>query len=164
MFSSRGEFMMFCGQALALLPGLPGSYLRVCFYFLTLKSCSLSCSIGFLSCLNDRQAELGQGVIIGSHVTIGRVSIGARSLIGSRSSLMSGGRQHQFGPDGRLTSFNRAEAQHVRVGEDTWIGESSMVMADVGSRCIISAGSVVTNAVPDRQIWGGNPARFIKRH
>jgi maltose O-acetyltransferase len=34
-------------------------------------------------------------------------------------------------------------------------------MADVGSRCIVAAGSVVASVVPDGCKVGGNPARFI---
>jgi serine acetyltransferase len=36
------------------------------------------------------------------------------------------------------------------------------VLADVGSHCVIGAGSVVTKPVPDYAIAVGNPARVIK--
>ena len=33
----------------------------------------------------------------------------------------------------------------------------------IGARSIIAAGSVVTKNVPADEIWGGNPAQFIKK-
>ena len=163
LFTHRGEILVLCGQALSIIPGLPGSCVRVCFYYLTLKACPLNCRIGFLSSIHDRRAELGEKVNIGAFVSIGRVRIGARSLIASRSSLMSGSRQHELGLDGRLSKFDGSQALCIEIGEDTWIGENSMIMADIGHQTMICAGSVVTKPVPDRQLWGGNPARFIKR-
>ena len=108
--SSRSEVFLFWGQALALVPGLPGKYLRRGFYRLTLRACSSSCYIGFLSHFSRRQAEVGRRVYIGCGVTIGAVSLGDGTLVGSRSSLLSGGHQHRFGPDGRLTPFDPAAA------------------------------------------------------
>jgi acetyltransferase-like isoleucine patch superfamily enzyme len=32
----------------------------------------------------------------------------------------------------------------------------------IGDGAIIAAGSVVTKDVPPYEIWGGNPARFLK--
>ena len=162
LFTPRGQLLLFCGQALSLIPGLPGNCVRVCFYYLTLKSCPLNCRIGFLSSIHDRRAELGDKVNIGAFVTIGRVRIGARSLIASRSSLMSGSKQHELGVDGRWTRFGAAQAVLIEIGEDCWIGENSMIMADVGRQSMIGSGSVVTKPVPDLQLWCGNPARFIK--
>jgi maltose O-acetyltransferase len=34
-------------------------------------------------------------------------------------------------------------------------------MADVGSHCVVAAGSVISSPLPDGCIAGGNPARFI---
>ncbi|WP_443029399.1 acyltransferase [Sporofaciens musculi] len=33
----------------------------------------------------------------------------------------------------------------------------------IGRHSVIGAGSVVTKDVPDKEIWGGNPARYIKK-
>jgi acetyltransferase-like isoleucine patch superfamily enzyme len=60
-----------------------------------------------------------------------------------------------------LTAFDPRAAQRVHVGAETWVGEAAVLMADVGSRCIVAAGSVVSAPVPDNRIVGGNPARLI---
>ncbi len=31
----------------------------------------------------------------------------------------------------------------------------------VGNNCVVGAGAVVTKSIPDGQVWGGNPARYI---
>jgi virginiamycin A acetyltransferase len=161
--SSRAELFLFWGQAFALVPGLPGKYMRKCFYFLTLQSCSLRCDLGFLSYFSDRRSEVGDGVYVGFGVSIGLVSLADGCLVGNRTSIINGGWQHTLGHDGRLTPFDRASALRVRIGAETWIGEGAIVMADVGSRCIIGAGSVVSTPVPDGCLVAGNPARFVRR-
>jgi acetyltransferase-like isoleucine patch superfamily enzyme len=160
-FTGGDELFGFFGQAFGVAPGLPGKYLRRAYYYLTLELCSLTCDIGFLSYCNDRRTRIGEGVYVGCGVSLGAVSLGAGSLIGSRASILSGAHQHRFGPDGKLTAFDRASASLTHIGEQTWIGEGAILMADVGSRCIVAAGSVVATPVPDGCKVGGNPARFI---
>jgi acetyltransferase-like isoleucine patch superfamily enzyme len=159
--SDRDDVFVGWGQLFALVPGLPGKYLRKCYYFWTLRSCSLTCEIGFLSYFTLRQAEVGERVYIGARTCIGGATLGEGALIGSRVSILNGGLQHEFGPDGRLTPCHTTSLPRVRVGEETWVGEGAILMADVGSRCIVAAGSVVSGAVPDGTIVGGNPARFV---
>jgi acetyltransferase-like isoleucine patch superfamily enzyme len=161
--SGRNEVFLFWGQAFALLPGLPGKYLRKCFYFLTLRSCSLQCDLGFLSYFSDRRSEVGRGAYVGYGVCIGLASLGDGCLVGNRASIINGGWQHTLGADGRLTPFDHSSAHRVRIGDETWIGEGAIVMADVGSRCIIGAGTVVSVPVPDGCLVAGNPARFLRR-
>ena len=33
----------------------------------------------------------------------------------------------------------------------------------IGDKSIVAAGSVVTRDIPAGEIWGGNPAKFIKK-
>jgi virginiamycin A acetyltransferase len=161
--SGRDELFLFWGQAFAVVPGLPGKYLRKCFYFLTLRSCPLRCDIGFLSYFSDRQSEVGRGAYVGFGVSVGLASLGDGCLVGNRACIINGGWQHTLGPDGRLTPFDHTSARCVRIGAETWIGEGAIVMADVGGRCIIGAGSVVSASVPDGCLVAGNPARFLRR-
>lgn len=54
---------------------------------------------------------------------------------------------------------------HVEIGEHAFIGTDSIITGNVriGKGAIVGAGSVVTKDIPDYEIWGGNPARFIKK-
>lgn len=162
-FSDRDDLFLFWGQALALVPGLPGKYLRKCFYHLTLQACSLDCDIAFMSYFTDRRAEVGRRVYVGFGACVGMATLGDGCLIGNRASILNGGHQHRLGPDGKLTPFDHAAARRVRIGEETWLGETTIVMADVGRGCIVAAGSVVSAPIPDGCLVGGNPARFIRK-
>ena len=50
----------------------------------------------------------------------------------------------------------------VPIGADCWIGAGAIVMAAVGEKTTIGAGSVVTRPIPPRSVAVGNPAKVIK--
>ena len=52
----------------------------------------------------------------------------------------------------------------VKIGNDVWIGQRSMIMAGVtiGNGVVIGAGSVVTKNIPDYAVVGGVPAKILK--
>lgn len=51
------------------------------------------------------------------------------------------------------------------IGNEVWIGAESMIMPGVhiGDGAVIAARGVVTKNVGPYEIWGGNPARLIKK-
>ncbi|NWJ51491.1 MAG: acyltransferase [Bacteroidetes bacterium] len=53
----------------------------------------------------------------------------------------------------------------VHIGEEVFIGTGAIIMkgVNIGEKSIIGAGSVVTKNIPAGEIWGGNPARFIRK-
>lgn len=58
-----------------------------------------------------------------------------------------------------------AKAAPILIGNDAFIGANCYIGKGVtiGERSIIAAGSVVVKSVPADEIWGGNPAKFIKK-
>lgn len=52
----------------------------------------------------------------------------------------------------------------VVIGDNVFIGARCLILKGVtiGENSIVGAGSVVTKSIPPNQIWGGNPARFIR--
>lgn len=53
----------------------------------------------------------------------------------------------------------------VYIGNYVFIGARSLICKGVtiGDRSIIAAGSVVVKDIPSDEVWGGNPAKFIKK-
>jgi len=147
------------GQLLSLFPGKLGSYLRSAYYFGTLEDCSWQVHIGFGSFFSHRKARLGTHVAMGSYCVIGTASIGDGVMMASRVSVPSGKRQH-FDDNGTMSPTPRFD--RVTIGSNTWIGEGVVILANVGQNCIVSAGAVVVNPTPERQLMAGNPAKSIR--
>lgn len=53
----------------------------------------------------------------------------------------------------------------ITIGDNCFIGARATIMPDVtiGNNCIVAAGAVVTKLIPDGEIWGGVPAKFISK-
>lgn len=54
---------------------------------------------------------------------------------------------------------------NVNIGHDVWIGRGCTIMSGttIGNGAVIAANSLVSKDIGDYEIWGGNPARLIKR-
>src|SRR5262245_52029733 len=95
------SIFLFWTHVFALLPGLPGAFLRRAFYSLTLESCSLDCRIEFGAVFTHRNAVVERHVYVGPYAVIGSVRLREYSLIGTRANLLSGSMQHYMGDDGK---------------------------------------------------------------
>lgn len=108
--------------------------------------------------------KLGHGAGIGANCQIpSGVSIGRQGMIGIDVLMFTNEHRHDditvpMGLQGRT------EIEPIVIGDDVWIGSRSLIMKGVhiGNGAIIAAGSVVTKDVPAYEIWGGNPAHFLK--
>jgi virginiamycin A acetyltransferase len=152
----------FWTHVFAALPGPPGMLLRRAFYRWTLQRCTGDVTIEYGALITQRRAALGPGVYVGPYALIGWADIGAQTLVGSRASLLSGGNQHHWSPDGWTPTAPTSLVQ-IFIGSRTWIGEGAILMANVGSGCMVAAGAVVSAGVPDGVMVAGNPARFVRR-
>jgi len=54
--------------------------------------------------------------------------------------------------------------EKVHIMKNVFIGAHSTILkgVNIGENSIIGSGSVVTKSVPSNEIWGGNPAKFIR--
>jgi acetyltransferase-like isoleucine patch superfamily enzyme len=148
-----------CSQILALVPTMAGLVLRSAFYFGTLDQCDWEVHVGFGTIFSHRMARLARHVSIGAYCVLGKVQIGQGAMIGSRVSIPSGKRQH-LNRDGELAAQGTYDT--VKIGEETWIGEGAIVVADVGHHCIVGAGAVVSEQIEPMKIAVGNPARVLE--
>ena len=154
-------YLMFA-QLCALVPGLPGDYLRIAYYKLVLTECALESRIQFGSFIAHPQAKVGRLVYIGSYCVLGRTQIGDRTQIASAVQILSGRRQHGRDNEGRIQGSETVLFQSVSIGADCWIGAGAIVMANVGAGSTIGAGSVVVEPVPPGAVAVGSPARIVR--
>lgn len=153
----------FWGHVFALLPGVPGMFLRRAFYRCTLEQCAEDVTIQFGAVFSYRNSVLEPGVYIGPYALVGSAVIREYSLVGSRVSLLSGGRHHELLPSGRWSPTDPAKLTRITIGPNTWIGEGAILMAGTGACCMVAAGSVVSTPVPAGMMVAGNPARLVRR-
>jgi virginiamycin A acetyltransferase len=161
-FVKRDQTFQGCSQFLSLFPGVPGNYLRQQFYCLTLAECYDDCCIEFGTRLNQRGIELGRRVYIGTNCCIGLCCIENDVMLGSNVDVISGKKQHSFDRLDIPMREQGGEFEKIVIGEDSWLGNSSVVMANVGMKSIIAAGSVVVKDLPPFSIAGGNPAKVLR--
>lgn len=153
----------FWAQFFALVPGLPGVFLRRAFYRQTLDSCGHTFFIGFGALLSHRCASIENDVYVGPYAVIGSCDLAEGCLIGTRCSIVSGGGLHSLDAQQRWLPADLSRLKRIRIGDHAWIGEGALVLADVGRAAMVAAGAVVSAAVPAGTVVAGNPARFVRR-
>lgn len=103
--------------------------------------------------------DLARDVII---TTGGGVSIGARTLVGYRTQILSS----NHAVPGRTERIFDAghESKAISIASDVWIGANCLVLAGVsiGEGAVVAGGSVVSRSVPSFTMVAGVPARVIK--
>ena len=149
-------------QALALLPGLFGQYLRRAFYRLTLARFAPSATVEFGTIFSRAGARIGERVYIGPMCHVGLVEIERDVLIAAGVHLPSGGKTHGIDDPARPIREQPGRLQVVRIAEGSWLGSAAVVMADVGRGSVVASGAVVTKPVPERVVVGGVPATVIR--
>ncbi len=94
-------------------------------------------------------------IVIGNHVLIG-----GGTMIND-SNHHSTDWRNRLNPE---TDGVNAISAPITIKDNCFIGARCIIQKGVtiGERSIIAAGSVVTKNVPSDEMWGGNPARFIK--
>jgi acetyltransferase-like isoleucine patch superfamily enzyme len=136
--------------------------LRRAFYRLVLSGCGPGCCLSFGTVISHATTKIGRNVYVGVYGCLGDVTLEDDVMVGSHDSIINGGRQH--GID-RLDVPMREQPgtfPRVTIGCDSWIGDRSVVLANVGRHCVIGAGSVVHRPVPDYAIAAGSLARVIR--
>lgn len=64
----------------------------------------------------------------------------------------------------KMNDYSNTNRQDVIIEDNVFIGAHSTILKGVciGENSIIGACSVVTKSIPKNEIWGGNPAKFIR--
>jgi acetyltransferase-like isoleucine patch superfamily enzyme len=150
-------------QALSLLPGVIGQYLRRAFLWLVLDRCARSSTVEFGTVFSQANARLDENVYVGPHCHLGLVHLERDVLLAAAVQIPSGPDTHGTGDLERPIREQPGQLRMVRIGAGTWVGTAAVVMADVGANSIVAAGAVVVEPVPANVVAAGVPARVIKR-
>ena len=113
----------------------------------------------------------GVKLIIGSNTFIGNetyilggdstVSIGCNCDISSRVTIVTG--THKIGTMERAAGSGYSK--DIKIGNGVWIGVGVIILGgvEIGDGSIIAAGAVVNTNIPNGVIYGGVPAKYIKK-
>jgi len=111
-------------------------------------------------------------VTIGDHTGISNATIFCKKSIAIGSYVKIGGGVKIYDSDFHSMDFEKRKRTEtdtpnikpVIIKDSSFIGAHAIILKGVviGKGSIIGAGAVVTKSVPDYEIWGGNPAKFIK--
>lgn len=72
---------------------------------------------------------------------------------------------HSIYPEYRLNGNIEVKNFPVHIKKKAFIGGHSIILKGVtiGEGAVIAAGSVVSKNIPDYEVWGGNPIKFLKK-
>ncbi|RMG25009.1 MAG: acyltransferase, partial [Methanobacteriota archaeon] len=112
-----------------------------------------------LHCI-DGHLSIGEMTFINKNSVIAcmeSITIGNNVLIADHVSI--------FDHDHGLVNRSEYRTKPVLIEDNVWLGSHSVVLKGVriGKGSIVAAGSVVTKSIPPNEIWGGVPARFMKK-
>lgn len=147
---------------LALVPGLPGQYLRRAFLDATTAGCGPDTVIGVGCLFSTAQVRIDGNAYLGPHCNLGWVHVERDVLIAAGVQIPSGPHTHGIARIDVPIRDQPGAPVCVHVREGAWIGNGAIVLADVGRHAIVAAGAVVTRPVPDYAIVGGVPAAVIR--
>lgn len=115
----------------------------------------------------------GAKLTLGNGVAISNSAINCYNSITIEENVMIGGSCKIYDTDFHSLNFEERTSDDrttintkpILIKSNAFVGGHCIILKGVtiGCNSIIGAGSVVTKDIPDNEIWGGNPAQFIKK-
>jgi len=114
----------------------------------------------------------GAALVIGKNVGISNSSIYCLEKIEIEADVMIGGgcqiydsNFHPVKYEDRIWPSGKTISTAILIKEGAFIGGGSHICKGVtiGQHAVVASGSVVRSSIPDYEVWGGNPATFIKK-
>ena len=114
----------------------------------------------------EHTVSIGSGSILAMCTiidgTLADVKIGKNVSLGQHSVLVS---HYNITDSSKLNKLFPVKAAPITIGDDTWTGSGCIFApgVNVGRCCIIASNSYVDQNVPDYSIYGGSPAKLIRK-
>ncbi|WP_335921481.1 acyltransferase [Shewanella chilikensis] len=115
-------------------------------------------------------------LLIGNRVSFSNVFITVSLSVTISDGVMLGAGVCIFDTDFHSLNFHervgrrfgiteKVKMSPVYLGRNVFVGTRAIILKGVtiGENSIVSAGSVVVNDIPSNEVWGGNPARYIRK-
>lgn len=153
---------------LFFLPPSPDRFRKLKIFLLSWAGHKISKSARFMRIrVQGIQLIVGDNTFIGdetfiSGVPMTTVKIGNNCDISSKVNIVTG--THKINSRNIEKAAGEGYGKDIRIGDGVWIGVGVTLLpgVSIGKGAIIAAGSLVNKNIPDYQIWGGVPARFIR--
>lgn len=114
-----------------------------------------------------------QNIFIGSRIVIrpgtmlfadefASITIGEGALIGSGVHVYVN--NHRFDGSSKIIDQGYYPSEDVKISSGSWVGANAIILpgVEIGENAVVAAGAVVTEAVPNRTIVAGVPAKKIR--
>lgn len=106
----------------------------------------------------QRKAYIGQDVFLD---IIGRIVIEEEAVIAMNVSILT---HQEVGIHRALDEIIPTKKEMVRISRGAFVGEGVTIMCGtrLGETSCLGAKSLMNRTVPEKQLWAGNPARFVR--
>lgn len=108
----------------------------------------------------DKNAEINTGCFL---LAKDYINIGENSTLAYQVTILTSSNPN--GPFNKLSKVYAKQTKPVSIGRNSWIGAKATILpgVNIGSFCIVAAGSVVNKDIPDYTVVAGVPAKPIKK-
>ncbi|WP_426690164.1 acyltransferase [Rhodanobacter ginsengiterrae] len=154
-------------RMLDVFDGRMGAMLRYILIASRFNACGRNVYLGpFITIDSPPNVSVGNNVSIHQNVTIlsaGGVVIGNDVAIAHGSSIVSG--DHTWDSLSLPIKYNQVRLSRVEIEDDVWIGCGVRILSgvNIGRRTVIAAGAVVVTDCQGGAVYGGVPAKRIKK-
>lgn len=112
------------------------------------------------------KVSIGENCFFNNYCSINSLNniyIGSNTIMGENVKVYD--HNHRFNIENTLISEQGFSVGEVSIGENCWIGSNVIILKDakIGNNCVIAAGSVINDVIPDNSIVRNNTKIDIEK-